>query len=403
MLQVVGGTYFERCHEGEWSQLYGSGLRASAAVSALERGVSLSTYVDLAEATLLKAVARTFNIQLQVTAIPATVTFSYAHGLSTPTISPALHRIVAKEPLLVEGERILRFGFLEGDAVVRGSRVIYDPQSAFNPQLFHTNGSQATALAIVCNAREAVQMTGLVDVEAAAKALCEIDSAAVVVVKRGSKGALVAYEGALTVVPAFRTARVWPIGSGDVFAAIFAHYWATLGVEPIEAAQKASLATAYYCETRSLPIPDSSLSEIGFAPHPAPIPEGGTSPVVYLAGPFFNMAERWLVNEAREALLDQGVAVFSPKHDVGLGHARDVVPADVKAINDCTAMIALLPSLDAGTIFEVGYARAIGKPVVVFAQNVSEESMKMLDGTHCDICDDFVSCIYRVAWAANAK
>jgi nucleoside 2-deoxyribosyltransferase len=52
-------------------------------------------------------------------------------------------------------------------------------------------------------------------------------------------------------------------------------------------------------------------------------------------------------------------------------------------------------------VFEIGYARALGKPVVVFAQNVSEESLKMLEGTECDICDDFVTAIYRTAWATG--
>jgi len=51
-------------------------------------------------------------------------------------------------------------------------------------------------------------------------------------------------------------------------------------------------------------------------------------------------------------------------------------------------------------VFEAGYARAHQKPVVAFAQCTPEESLKMIAGTGCEVVDDFVTAIYRVAWAA---
>jgi nucleoside 2-deoxyribosyltransferase len=133
----------------------------------------------------------------------------------------------------------------------------------------------------------------------------------------------------------------------------------------------------------------------------APVPEAGKRRRLYLAGPFFNITDRWLVNETRTALMDQGMDVFSPMHDVGLGPAHSVVPADIQAIRDCDAMLCLLCTLDPGTVFEAGFARSLGKPVVVFAQNVGDEAVKMLAGTDCDICGDFASSIYKAVWAAN--
>ena len=121
---------------------------------------------------------------------------------------------------------------------------------------------------------------------------------------------------------------------------------------------------------------------------------------MYVAGPFFSIAERWLVDEARGALLDQGVAVFSPFHDVGVGPANEVVHQDLAAIDKCDAMLAIMDGTDPGTVFEIGYARSRGVPVVVLAENVRDESMKMTSGSGCQLMTDFVSAVYKSAWAA---
>jgi hypothetical protein len=49
--------------------------------------------------------------------------------------------------------------------------------------------------------------------------------------------------------------------------------------------------------------------------------------------------------------------------------------------------------MDSGTI----YARAVGKPVVGFAQNVVEENLKMIDGSGCQVFRDFVTALVAVA------
>ena len=63
-------------------------------------------------------------------------------------------------------------------------------------------------------------------------------------------------------------------------------------------------------------------------------------------------------------------------------------------------MLAIIDGVDTGTIFEAGYARAHAKPVIAIAQSTPEEPLKMIAGTGCDVVNDFVSAIYRVAWAA---
>ncbi len=293
---------------------------------------------------------------------------------------------------------------LEGDAIVHGDRVVYDPQNGTSPQSFLSNGSSAKALAVVLNVREASAITRLEGgtAEDLAKAVATLNDAQVVVIKRGPLGALV-YDGtASTSVPAFATERVWKLGSGDVFSAHFALRWAYEGMDAAQSALLASKATAAYCETSSVPLP-TSLEHFGKpAITPSPRYLGGYRPNVYLAGPFFTLAQHWLIEQARTNLQSFGLEVFSPYHDVGHGSADDVVGLDLDGIRHADLIFAIADGLDSGTIFEIGYARALGKPVVVYSENESAENQKMMVGSGCIMTDDYVSAIYRTLWAAMA-
>ena len=398
-LDVVGGTYRERCKEGEWNQIYGSGLRAAAALQNAAT-VRFHTFVGVEEQSLLDTVASTFDVEVDASVADRTVEFLYDHALSVPLIFPPVHTLATRAPINVAGENILRFGMVEGDAVVDGKLVVYDPQSAYTPELFHSNGSKAERLVIVCNRREATLLSGEPDLSAAASKLLTDDVAEAVIVKCGSHGAFLVSTAGQQYIPAFRTDRVWPLGSGDVFAASFFAHWAH-GASHEDAALGASKATAYYCDTRALPIPTFGTDVSDHEPLSLrTLAADETRPRIYLAGPFFNMGQRWMVNEAREALMDQGLDVFSPYHDVGFGVASEVVPADIEALHRADVILALLDELDSGTLFEVGYARCLGKPVIGFCQNTPEEPLKMLVGTDCYVVDDFVSAIYHTAWTA---
>lgn len=410
MIHIVGGTYFEACAEPYWNQLFGSGLRAAAAISQISDSVELSTYIGDKDKDLLESIAASFGFKVSSLSTPNTIKFSYFHGLSVPVINPSIPLINKGQSHQIQASNILRFGILEGDAQVNGDRVVYDPQNAFDPRPFTDNGSKAQHLGIVMNPREAFLLAKRAekpfsnDLQVIGKSLIDYLGAEVIVIKRGSLGAIVVTPSESKNIPAFWTEFVWPIGSGDVFAAVFAHYWAEKGVDAFEAATQASLATAYYCNSRVLPIP-TDISSGEFRPVPVlvtPTTFPYTHNRVYLAGPFFTMAQRWMVEESRRYLRRQGFSIFSPFHDIGYGSAAHVVPADIKELKECDVVFAIVDGLDAGTLFEIGYARAIDKPVVAFVQNESEGNLKMLEGTNCEIVSDFVSAIYRMTWAAIA-
>jgi len=401
MIQIVGGTYFEKCIEPLWNELYGSGLRAAVALSELSDSVHLATFIGDADAETLEAVAKTFGFQVNFKRTKQTIGFEYLHSLSDPKIFPDPRNVVKQSSLAFVGNNILRFGLMEGDAVVKGDYVVYDPQSPSNPSRFSENGSSANHLAIVSNLPETAALAhGKItdDHEELGRIIINQHKAEVVVIKNGTLGCSVVTKTDFGRIPAFKTDFVWKIGSGDVFAALFAHFWTEKRKSPLESARFASLGTSRYCSSMSLPLAPASFSENGYEP----VRFLGRAPkrTVYLAGPFFNISQRWLIEESRNALRNQGLFVFSPIHDVGRGPADKVYGPDIEAIVKCDLMFACLDGLDAGTLFEIGYARAIGKPVVVYTTSTREEDLKMPEGSKCNIIRDFTTAIYQTVWTA---
>lgn len=398
VLTIVGGVYLEQCVQPLWSALFGSAGRALSAVTDLApQELKLVTYADERTRSQVEMLAASAGGAVEIYPCDSTVSFDYLHPLATPVISPALSRIVQSVPIKVSGKVVLRYGMLEGDAIIDADVAIYDPQSAFGAVAFSANGSSARRLAVVLNQAEAMSISGLREPMAAASWLLKEEGAEVVVLKMGPAGALVITATGKTRVPLYRTERVWKVGSGDVFSSTFAALWGVQGMDPVRAADCASRAVAHYCDTRSLPGP--GLAELEALTYAEVQPGSGR---VYLAGPFFDLGQRWLVEEARHLMLDMGAQVFSPVHEVGPGPANIVAPEDLAGLDKCDVVLAILNGLDPGTIFEVGYAVKAGTPVIALAQNVKDEDLKMVAGSGCELTDDFASAIYRTIWRLPA-
>ncbi len=396
-MQIVGGSYLEQIHEPYWRELYGSGIRAAAAIASLSNRVTLHTYLSKGEMTVAEAKAKVLGFTLRVASRESSISFKYFHGLSRPEISPHPMRIQREDSIRIESDDcILRFGFMEGDAIVKGQTVVYDPQSAFKPEDFAVNGSSADRLALVVNSGEAKALAEKASVEDAGPVLSERSKADVVVIKRGPLGCSVFASGEISHVPAFRTKRINPIGSGDVFAAVFAHFWGEEKRDASEAAEKASRAAAFACAHQQMPLPKDYETQEDLAP----IIGSLNGKKVYLAGPFFSMPQLWLIEEGLYALRSTGIGVFSPYHDIGKGSADDIYIPDINGLKDSCVVLAFLDGLDPGTLYEIGYAKALGKPVIVFVQGEAEGDLKMAAGGGCIICDDFVTAVYHTIWMA---
>lgn len=399
-IDVVGGTYFEECFEPHWSEIYGSGLRGALVIADLDKSanVHLHTFGNKEVVDHLSYLESVFR-QLKSTVVPIdeSLTFKYDHPLAEPLIYPRLDTIKRNE-IFVEAENIILFGTLDGSASVRGKRVVYDPQSPVNPVPFKQTSSTADKLVVIANLSEArfySQKENLLEIK---ESLFESEKPEALIIKDGPKGAYVfTRDGAQITVPAYKTQSVWSIGSGDVFSASFTYHWILKSLSVQEAAEQASYNTAQYCNSRQLMFSTNDSFESIKISGKAAIKQ-----CVYLAGPFFTFSQRWLIQQFRTALVEMGINVFSPWHDVGFGSANEVVPLDIQAINKANVLLAVVDGLDSGTLFEIGYARAKGIPVVAYVQNEPSDALKMLEGTGCAIFEDLTAAIYNTAWSLLA-
>jgi nucleoside 2-deoxyribosyltransferase len=392
-LHIVGGLYAEECVSPQWNEVFGSGGRAAAATAGSVQ-TRLTACIDDRLREDGKALAERCKFDFDPIATDRHLHFWYMHPLATPEISPPLHRLGPPTKFSITDDVVLRFGMLEADPVVSAKTAIYDPQSAFTPASFADNGSTAERLAIVLNSYEATALVGVGKPDDLAQRVMVSEKAQVVILKRGSHGAIVAWPGGSATVPAYRTDNVWKIGSGDVFSAAFALFWGIQNLPPVRAAELASRATADYCNCQQLPIrPVGELDQLKFKPISEPKGQ------IYLAGPFFDLGQRWMIEEARKALLGLGAKVFSPIHDVGAGPAEMVAPADLRGLDESQVVLAILNGTDSGTIFEVGYAVNRSIPVVALAQNVKDEDLKMITGSGCRVTKNFTTAIYLSVWS----
>ena len=400
-IHIVGGVYREYCVHPRWLEIYGSAGRAASAIATVGTPVVLHSYMSDEVTQVVRERACWFDaFHLAAATANGVVSFEYLYDMAVPEI-----RGVPEDPypvLDVTEEKVVRFGMLEGDAVVHADWAVYDPQNVGSSQAFSANGSTAKHLALVLNAWEAGNMAGMPGMHPSQSAptLAAQSGAEVVVVKMGPEGAFVWTAAGMSQLPAFRTSRVWKVGSGDCFVAHFANAWMHEGRTPADSADIASRATALYCKTQGFPT-HADISKEAFVPvELSKDYYSGVKRQVYLAGPFFDLAQVWMVQQASTNLRELGLRVFSPYHDIGLGSAEDVVSKDLAAIDSSDLVLALTDGLDSGTIYEIGYARALGKPVVVYSERHKDESLKMMEGSGCIICTDYTTALYSTLWEA---
>ena len=224
------------------------------------------------------------------------------------------------------------------------------------------------------------------------------------IVKDSARGCLVTQrDGSVSRVGPYPTRSVWPLGSGDIFAAAYTHAWVN-GADPLQAARVGSSGAAWWCATRSARLPAAILAGTpvcDLLPEASPelaIPD--TAPLVYLAAPFFTLAERWLVETCRKVLWGLGADVFSPLHDVGFG-GYEVAARDLEGLDRADVVLALLDGWDPGTLYEIGWAHRKGLPVVGFLDDSSDEGAKMLAGSGAELHKDLASALYRAVWAGQ--
>ena len=407
---VYGGSYLEKCISPPHDSISGSGLRAAEVVSILSpkiQHVLATTRYSSTEKVLEGLLARLGNITLHPQCPTSGANDPPLFGYLNPLAYPEFH---FKQPpeedeeYELESDAALIFGTIESAPRIKARIAVFDPQSPKKPSHFWDNGSIAERCALVLNHKEATRLSGEKSIFTAVKFLQQkiLKSSEttyeVIVVKMAHAGCWVCTGDSIEAVPAFRTTRVFSIGSGDVFSAAFYVKWALEGESAANAAYFASHFTARFCESGVLAIEGADSRPLEALPLVIP-----DAPVhkkkIYLAGPFFSQGEIYLIDQIRGLLQTPWSEVFSPFHDVGVGPPEIVYDADIAGLEESDIVFAVITGTDPGTIFEIGYAIKANKKVFCLAESVPIAHLTMIIGSGAVIDSDITSAIYKVLWA----
>jgi len=137
MLHIAGGVYGEYCMHPNWCELFGSGGRAASAVVQVGGQATLHTYLDTANTETLNGRSALEGFVLNASSVSEGVSFSYHHPLSVPSIRKPS---IKYKSIRVAEEKVIRFGMIEGDAIVDAEYAVYDPQNVYSPEGFQDNG-----------------------------------------------------------------------------------------------------------------------------------------------------------------------------------------------------------------------------------------------------------------------
>ncbi len=101
-----------------------------------------------------------------------------------------------------------------------------------------------------------------------------------------------------------------------------------------------------------------------------------STPRVYVAGPLFTPGQRALLEAIDTLCREVGFDTYLPHRDAGVfdrdGDSRPFFEGDVRALEAAALVVAVLDGcdVDSGTAWEMGYAYALGRPVLGYLSDV---------------------------------
>lgn len=393
-VSIIGGTYLEIDHDYLSYELFGSGLRGAKFF--LENSVKVDFYTRCNEETknFLKQYQKVytdFNVRCLET--PDLITFTYNFSLDSPTIFPNPKKITKRE-LEVEAENILAYGMLELDFSIVGKKVVYDPQTSINPKSFSQFG-KADELVYIVNLGEAQSLSQSRDIELIKSYFFNVENAKAFIIKNGPYGATLYLKNIEIYIPSYITNSVNKIGSGDIFTASFTYYWLVKDFSFEEAALFASRSTACYCDNKV--YQDCSIhSEFQYPEYKA---TDLSKKQVYLASPFFSLAELIFVDKIRTTFISFGVKVFSPYHDIGIGNDTTIAIRDFDGIDSSDIVFCMLDNNDSGTMVEAGFSIAKGKKIIGYHRTCNDEKLLMLKSGDFKVFNHLTTAVYHTIWS----
>jgi hypothetical protein len=394
MISVIGGTYREIDYDDISMDIYGSGYRCCKFLLENKCFVNYYTSGNHEVEKYLKEIKKVYNdFDFQLTKSEYLITFKYSFALDTPSIFPNILNIKKTEKIKIAGENVICFGMLETEFNIKGNKVIYDPQTSLNPKKYSEIGI-AEELIYIVNMNEAKSISLQNNVEEIKKFFFNTENAFALIIKNGPYGAkLYLKNNDEFEIPSFITENVNKIGSGDIFTSSFGYYWMNKNLPLEECAILASKVTSLYCDKKVyIDVKDFEYNFIEFQNN------NYKEKQVYLAAPFFSIAELILIDKIRNAFLEFGVKVFSPFHDIGLGDEETIAIKDLKGIKDSDIIFCVFDNLDSGTLIESGFSLAMNKKIIGYHRTCEDSKLLMLKPGNSKIFKNLTTAIYHTIW-----
>ncbi len=395
---VVGGTYIEECDWPEWTRLMGPGVRAALALSEVSPQTELYSYANDAVIEDLRSTMLTSGLATpQVRTREEKVAYSYKHPLSYPRRTPKLEETPddsaapqLSESWSVKGDTVLAFRLQETKIVVSAKRAVFE----LSQQDEEIERGDIGKLALIAAENDFPQAAANVQ-DFAAQTMPAHN--ANLLIFRWQSGGGILFDGEMEhSIPAYVANEWFKIGTGNIFCAMFAHYWGEQNMDAMAAADLASRCSAYYAGSRALPIPVSqNLPDMEkFDPT--------ADCKIFIASPCISMAQQWLVDEAIRTFEMLRIQTVTP-YDLGLdGVSRKNVDVG-RVLDGCSAVLVLAEGADLPSVLAVGLARVRKLPIVVLAEESREPRVSLWQGTDCEIARDFASAVYRAMVAGKRR
>lgn len=399
MIKIIGGTYREINIDSTAHNIYGSGLRAvSFILENSKQEVFFNTIGNEQTKSYLDNYKNVYvNFNFEIKHSNHLLTFKYYFSLDNPSIYPNPSTLTNKQTINVSDGNVVCFGMLDGDFKIDSEKVVYDPQTSLNPIKF-SQRNKAKELIYIVNLNEAKSISNSSDISNIVRFFFEEEKVKALVIKNGPYGAKIYLNKTeFYNIPAYKTDNIHKIGSGDVFTTAFAYYWfedKSLNLQ--ECAMLASKSTSIYCNTGTYRTCNLNSEPFEFEEFQS---KDLYNKQVYIAAPIFSLSDVILVDKIRNSLLEFGVKVFSPYHDVGYGDDQQITEMDIKGLDDSDIIFSVLDGLDSGTLIELGYAMSKNKKIIGYHRTINIDSLLMLKLAQIKYYNELTTALYQTIWS----
>jgi hypothetical protein len=393
MISVIGGTYREIDFDDISMDIFGSGFRCCKFLLENKCAVKYFTSGNNEVVNYLKENEKVYsNFKFECIESDDLITFKYSFALDNPNIFPNILNLKKTERIKVDDENIICYGILESEFSANGKKVVYDPQTSIKPKKFSEIGI-AEQLIYIVNWNEARSISSHNDIEEIKNYFFNNEKAMAVIIKNGPFGAKLYYNNTEYHIPSFVTENVNKIGSGDIFTSSFGYYWMTKNLPLEECALLASKATSLYCDKKV--YIDVQEFEHVFVEFKS---ENLKDKQIYIAAPFFSIAELILIDKIRDSFIEFGVKVFSPFHDIGLGDDETIAAKDLEGIKNSDIIFCVFDNLDSGTLIESGFSLAMSKKIVGYHRTCEDSELLMLKPGKIKVFKNLTTAMYHTIW-----